>query len=383
MRILVAPDSFKESLSAVEVAEIIRGGIERVIPDASCELLPMADGGEGTVEAIVAASAGEIIQCEVSGPLGHKRLAKYGLIHAGSTAVIEMAEASGLTLIDAASRDPLQTSSYGCGELLHDALARGVTQIVMGIGGSATNDGGLGMCQALGAIFTGEAERELPAPLTGGDLLNIRDVDFSNLDQRLASVAITSACDVDNPLLGPEGATEVFGRQKGANEQAVLTLEDGLTNAYDIIENTIGREVKHLAGAGAAGGMGAALIGIFDATLRPGIELVAELVQLDARIQNADLVITGEGSLDGQTAYGKAPAGVAKIAKRHNVPVIAIGGMLGNNAAALFNHDITALESTVTRPCSSDDAITGAVDNLTAAAMRVGHWINFARSFRL
>ena len=221
----------------------------------------------------------------------------------------------------------------------------------------------------------------LPAPLVGGDLAKIRQVDFGNLDKRLASVSITAACDVDNPLLGADGATEVFGRQKGASEEAISMLEDGLAGVYQLIETETGREVRHQPGAGAAGGMGAALLGILDANLRPGIELVAELVELDAQIRNTDLVITGEGSLDGQTAHGKTPAGVAKLARQHNVPVIAIGGMLGNHALSLFEYNIDALESTVTRPCSSDNAIANAHDNLIAAATRIGYWIKFAQSF--
>ncbi|MGR8948956.1 MAG: glycerate kinase, partial [Gammaproteobacteria bacterium] len=365
MRILIAPDSFKESLTANEVAHLIAQSLQQEIPDARLDLLPMADGGEGTVDAIVAALGGEHVYCEITGPLGVKRQAKYGLIDKGATAVIEMAEACGLILVDKGDRDPLKTTSFGYGELVIDAIERGVNQIVMGIGGSATNDGGLAMCQALGARFYDSEGAELQVPLTGGKLLAVNSVDFSALDSRLSEVSIAVACDVDNPLLGPLGATEVFGRQKGATEEAVVALERGLDRAYQIIEKDLGREIRDMPGAGAAGGMGAALVAVLNANLRPGVQLVAELVQLAKRIQENDLVITGEGSLDGQSAHGKTPVGVAKLAKKYDVPVIAIGGMLDDRAPLLFEHDIDAIEGSVAKPCTSAAALLNAKSNLS------------------
>ena len=381
MLILVAPDSFKGSLSAIEVAQTIAQGIGEVLPNASFDLVPMADGGEGTVEAIVNAVGGEFVQCEVTGPLGAKQRASYGLIDKGSTAIIEMAEASGLILLDEHERDPLQTTSFGCGELIADALDRGVKHVVMGIGGSATNDGGLGMAQALGLKAYDHSDQEIAAPFVGDDLTRVGRIDTSMLNRRLDDVRVTVACDVDNPLLGPTGATAVFGPQKGASNTTLETLESGMEHVYDEIEKTVGKSVRNIPGSGAAGGMGAALIALLDAEIEPGVAVVARLVQLDARIADKQLVITGEGALDYQTTHGKAPAGVAKLAKHHGVPVIAIGGMLDDTAHVLFDYDIDVIEGSVARPCSAAEALSNARQNLLQAANRVGRWIRFAERF--
>ena len=381
MRILIAPDSFKGSLTATEVAQTIAEGLAEVLPDAAFDLVPMADGGEGTVEAIVNAVGGELVQCEVTGPLGVKRNASYGLIDDGATAVLEMAEASGIILIPEAERDPLKTTSFGGGEMIADALGRGVEQIVMGIGGSATNDGGVGMAQALGAKFYTEDDREIAAPFAGGQLAELNRVDLSKLDSRLRAVRVRVACDVDNPLLGPTGATAVFGPQKGASAANLALLEAGMKHAYDRIEMSVGKSVRDIPGSGAAGGMGAALLALLGAELETGVELVAGLVRLDARVADKDLVITGEGALDSQTTHGKAPAGVAKVAKRHGVPVIAIGGMLDDSADLLFDYGFDGIEGSVVRPCSGSEALANARQNLLLAARRVGRWLQFAKGF--
>lgn len=378
MRILIAPDSFKESLTATEVAHAIARGLESELPDAEFDLVPMADGGEGTVEAIVGAVSGEIVTCEVSGPLGEKRSAKYGLTREGATAIIEMAEASGLALVPESKRDPRKTTTFGCGELIANALSLGVKEIVFGIGGSATNDGGLGMCQALGARFFAADGKEIEEPICGGSLGLIKKVDISGLQKTIASVSFTVACDVNNPLLGSNGATYIFGRQKGASSEDLESLEAGLSNAFGVIEDQLGKVIRDKPGAGAAGGMGAALIGLLNAHLRPGVELIAELTELPLRIAKADLVITGEGCLDGQSAHGKAPVGVAKIAVAANVPVVAIGGMVADNAPVLYEHGIDVIESTIVRPCAAQVAMDNACENLILAAQRVGRWIKLA-----
>ena len=382
MRILIAPDSFKGSLSANEVAQTIATGVAEELPQAEISLLPMADGGEGTVAAVVEARAGELTQCEVTGPLGKKRLATYGLIDNGSTAVIEMAEACGLALLTESERDPLQTSTYGCGELILDAIGRGAKRIVMGIGGSATNDGGLGMAQALGAEFYNDADEVLASPFVGAHLAEIVGVNFSKLQEKLASVQITAACDVDNPLLGPQGATAVFGPQKGASAETLLELEAGMSRAYDVIERVLKKNVRGVPGSGAAGGMGAALLGLLDAELTPGAELIAGLVNLETHIAGKHVVITGEGALDYQTTHGKAPAGVAKIAKQHGIPVVAIGGMLDESAHRLFDYGIDAIEGSVAKPCTGGEALADARANLLHAARRVGRWLLLAESLK-
>ena len=351
------------------------------LPAAEFDLVPMADGGEGTVDAIVQAVKGEFVQCEVSGPLGATRTATYGLIGERSIAVIEMAEASGLTLLAQAERNPLRTSTYGCGELIADALDKGVAQIIIGIGGSATNDGGLGMCQALGAKFFDASNNDIEPPLTGADLERVMGVEVSALQKRLGGTRVIVASDVDNPLLGPTGATVVFGPQKGASAADLETLERGLDQAYAHIEKALGQSVRDRPGSGAAGGMGAALMALFDAELKPGVALVAELVQLEARLASADIVITGEGAVDFQTAHGKTPAGVAKLARQCNVPVVAIGGMLEDSALTLFDHGVGAIEASITKPCTSDEALSNARQNLLFAARRVAHWLQFAQSF--
>lgn len=383
MHILIAPDSFKESLTAAEVAQAIADGLEYELPESVFDLVPIADGGEGTVDAIVNAVSGEFVTCEVTGPLGEMRRAKYGLIDDGNTAVVEMAEACGLQLVPKDQRDPLQTTSYGFGELTRDAIAKGAKHVVFGVGGSSTNDGGLGMCQALGAKFYSDDTTEMEHPIKGADLTAIKRLDLSELKANLRHIRFTAACDVNNPLLGPNGATYIFGPQKGATEASLKNLELGLGNAFDVIESESGKIVRHIPGAGAAGGTGAALLGLLNANLQPGVDLVAKLTQLATRVSNADIVITGEGCLDGQSALGKAPVGVAKIANAAGVPIIAIGGMLAEDASILYEHGIGAIESTVVRPCDGDDAMANARNNLILASQRVGRWLKLAESLRV
>lgn len=369
MKIVIAPDSFKESLSALEVANNIRAGFREIFPDADYVVLPVADGGEGTVDAMVAATNGSVVGLAVSGPLGKPVDAFFGLTGDGRTAIIEMAAASGLMLVPPEARDPLITTSFGVGELIRAALDKGARHFIVGIGGSATNDGGAGMLQALGVRLL-DAEGKHLGP-GGGELGRLATIDVSGLDPRLAECRIEVACDVDNPLIGPRGASAVFGPQKGATPDKVALLDANLGHYAAVIKVVLGMDVAHLPGAGAAGGLGAGFKAFLGAELKPGSEIVTTAVGLDAALADADLVITGEGCIDGQTIHGKTPIGVAAVAKRHGKPVIGIAGCLGGDAGAVFSHGIDAVFSVLSRSCSLAEAFAEAGDNLRVTARNV------------
>ena len=368
-KIVIAPDSYKESLSALEVAQAVAAGFRQIFPDAEYVLVPVADGGEGTVDAMVAATGGRRETVVVSGPLGERVEAFYGLTGDGATAVIEMAAASGLALVPPARRNPLRTSSRGTGELIRAALDAGARRFILGIGGSATNDGGAGMVQALGARLLDAEGRALDG--SGGDLARLERIDVSALDPRLAECRIEVACDVDNPLTGPRGASAVFGPQKGATPEMVQVLDANLAHLARIVERDLGVSVDRVPGAGAAGGMGAAMLAFFGATLKPGIEIVTAAVDLDAHVRDADLVITGEGRIDFQTVHGKTPIGVARVAKRHGKAVIGIAGSLGANVGVVHEHGIDAVFSVLSRPCTLEEALGDAAANVELTARNV------------
>lgn len=376
MKIVIAPDSYKESLSALEVAQAVEAGFRQVFPDADYVLVPVADGGEGTVDAMVAATGGRKETVTVSGPLGEPVEAFYGLTGEGDTAVIEMAAASGLALVPPDRRNPLLTSSRGTGELIRAALDAGARRFILGIGGSATNDGGAGMVQALGARLLDLEGRELDG--SGGDLARLERIDVSALDPRLAECRIEVACDVDNPLTGARGASAVFGPQKGATPEMVQALDANLARLARIVGRDLGVAVDTVPGAGAAGGMGAAMLAFFGATLKPGIEIVTAAVDLDDHVRDADLVITGEGRIDFQTVHGKTPIGVARVAKRHGKPVIGIAGSLGAEVGVVHAHGIDAVFSVLGKPCTLDEALRDAAANVeltarnVAAVLRIG-----------
>jgi glycerate kinase len=376
MKIVIAPDSYKESLSALEVAQAVEAGFRQVFPDAEYVLVPVADGGEGTVDAMVAATGGRKEIVSVTNPLGEPVEAFYGLTGDGETAVIEMAAASGLMLVPAAQRNPLRTSSRGTGELIRAALDAGARRFILGIGGSATNDGGAGMVQALGARLLDAEGRDLDG--SGGDLARLERIDVATLDARLTECRIEVACDVDNPLTGARGASAVFGPQKGATPEMVQVLDANLGRLARIIERDLGVAVDQVPGAGAAGGMGAAMLAFFGATLKPGIEIVTGAVDLDAHVRDADLVITGEGRIDFQTVHGKTPIGVARVAKRHGKPVIGIAGSLGAKVGVVHEHGIDAVFSVLNKPCTLDEALRDAAANVeltarnVAAVLRIG-----------
>ncbi len=368
MKIVIAPDSFKGSLTALEVAHAIKAGIERVIPEAEVDEVPMADGGEGTVQALVDATGGEIITQEVCDPLGNSIHANFGVLGDGNTGVIEMAAASGLPLVPEDKRNPMLTTTFGTGELIRAALDRGCRKLIVGIGGSATVDGGAGMAQALGARLLGKEGHEVPRG--GGGLEHLDRIDVSQLDARIAETATVVACDVDNPLVGPRGGPEVYGPQKGATPEMVKKLDRYLDRYADIIKRDLDIGVKEEPGAGAAGGLGAGLMAFLNAELRSGIDIVIEASKLEEHLRDADLVITGEGKIDGQTIYGKTPIGVARTAKKYGIPVIGIGGGISDDASVVYDNGIDALMSIVSYPMSLESAMKQAYDLVANAAER-------------
>ena len=365
MKVVIAPDSFKESLSAAEVAAAIGRGWARVFPQAELLLLPMADGGEGTVDALLASLGGERRELQARGPLGEPITAHWGLLTDGSAA-IEVASASGLHLIDPARRDVCRASSRGSGEVLLAALDAGATRIILGLGGSATNDGGAGLLQALGARLLDAQGQELEPG--GAALAGLARIDLSQLDHRLNEVEILVAADVDNPLCGPRGASAIFGPQKGASPYDVDLLDAALGHFASCAAQALGKDWQHEAGVGAAGGLGFALKAFLGASFCPGIQLVARIAGLAEALVGADLLITGEGRLDSQTLHGKTPVGVAAIAKQAGVPVIALAGSLGEGYQALYQAGIDAAFSLAPGPISLQLAMASAAGELEARA---------------
>ncbi|WP_421218929.1 glycerate kinase [Aeromonas jandaei] len=369
MKIVIAPDSFKESLSAMAVADAIEAGFKQVLPNATYVKLPMADGGEGTVQSLVDATGGRILPVEVTAPLGNKVQGFVGLLGDGQRAVIEMAAASGIHLVAPEQRNPLLTSSFGTGELILAALEMGVQHLILGIGGSATNDGGAGMIQALGGKLLKADGSAIE--LGGAGLAELATIDLSGLDPRLGELVIEVACDVNNPLCGPKGASAVFGPQKGATPEMVQQLDANLSRYADCIELALGKQVKDIPGAGAAGGMGAALVGLLGAELKPGIQIVIEALKLADEVADADLVITGEGRIDSQTIHGKTPIGVARCAKQFGKPVIGISGCLTDDCGVVHEHGLDAVFAVVNRAMSLPEALETASTNIQLTARNV------------
>ncbi len=367
MRVVIAPNAFKGSLSALDAAEAIGEGIRAAVPDADLVLLPIADGGDGTVEALVAATGGERRTLRVRGPRGDPVDADYGLIEGGSTAVIEMAKAAGLALLPPGKRDPRVTTTYGVGELLQHAYDAGARHFIVGIGGSATNDGGAGMAQALGYHLLDEQGHELPPG--GLALKKLARIHVGGVHANWKEAEVDVASDVSNPLTGPNGASAVYGPQKGATPQMVAELDDALKRLAEVVRRDLGVDVEHLPGAGAAGGLGAGLVAFAGARLRPGAEMVMEALKLDDQLNGADLVITGEGRLDSQTArFGKGPAAVARHARNAGIPVIAMAGTVADEAELGLLFD--GVMATVVEPSSLEQAIAEARPLLVRAATR-------------
>jgi len=377
MRIVLAPNTFKESLSATRVAEAMKAGVQKVYPNAECICVPLADGGDGTTEALVAAKNGEWRELSVHDPLMRPAQARYGLIDNGQTAVMEMAAASGLWRLQEHEKNPLKTTTYGTGELLRDAIEQGVGKILIGIGGSATNDGGIGMAAALGYRFLDRDNNELQ-PI-GETLNSICKIDSSRVIQAIRQVQIYVASDVTNPLTGKEGASAIYGPQKGATPKMVETLDAGLRNLAERCQEDLGVVIGDFPGDGAAGGLGAGLRAFAQAEIKPGFDLVADVAELNQALQDADLVFTGEGKLDASTRFGKVPSGVAKRAKVYNVPVIGLSGAIEGDAASLQECGIDAVFSIVPGPVTIETALQHAeewIERTTEQVMRLWQQAN-------
>ncbi|MCI7479483.1 MAG: glycerate kinase [[Pasteurella] aerogenes] len=377
MKIIIAPDSFKESLTALEVAEAIETGFKRIFPHAEYVKVPMADGGEGTVQSLVDATQGELIQTEVTAPLGNKVMATWGLSGDKQTAIIEMAAASGLHLVPLNQRNPLLTTSLGTGELIRAALDFGVNKIILGIGGSATNDGGVGMLQALGIRCLDHQGQEIG--FGGKNLANIQQIDLSALDPRLQQVEIEVACDVTNPLCGDNGASAIFGPQKGANAEMVKQLDQALAHFAQQVKAQLDLNIRDQAGAGAAGGMGGGVLLLPKVRLKSGVNIVLDTVQLSDKLQDADLVITGEGRMDGQTAQGKTPVGVALAAKTANKPVIAIVGCLREDYEVVYDKGIDAVFPIIRQLDNLENTLKNGRENLISCAQNVARLYQLAQ----
>ncbi|WP_105904073.1 glycerate kinase [Haemophilus influenzae] len=375
MKFVIAPDSFKESLTALEVATAIETGFKRVFPDADYVKLPMADGGEGTVQSLVDATQGKLIECEVTAPLGDKVKSFFGLSGDGKTAIIEMAAASGLHLVPPEKRNPLLTTSYGTGELIKLALDLGVESFILGIGGSATNDGGVGMLQALGMQCLDSQDK--PIGFGGAELANIVKIDVQQLDPRLQQVHIEVACDVNNPLCGECGASAIFGPQKGATPEMVKQLDAALSHFAEIAERDCGKQIRDQTGAGAAGGMGGGLLLLPSVQLKAGIQIVLDRLHLIDYVKDADVVITGEGRIDAQSIMGKTPIGVARTAKQFNKPVIAIAGCLREDYDVVFDHGIDAVFPIIHQLSDLSDILKQGEQNLISTAQNVARVLAF------
>lgn len=370
-KIILAPDSFKGNLTSLQVATALEKGIRRVFPNANCIKLPMADGGEGTVQALVHAIGGRFVSKRVTGPLMKPVSARYGFFSDGKTAVIEMAAAAGLPLIkEDFDKNPTITTSYGVGELMLDAMNKGAKHIILGMGGSATVDAGAGAAQALGVKFLDKKGNGLVACASGGMLQKIEHIDMSAMDPQMKRMKITLASDVDNVLCGKQGAAHVFGAQKGATPLMIKELDKNLRWFAKCIKKDLHKDVISLKGAGAAGGLGAGLLAFTRAKWKRGIDVVMHATELGQHMQGANLVITGEGRVDSQTVFGKTPAGVARLAKKYKVPAIVIGGSLADDAHVLFKCGVAGLESACARDMSLEDAMLDAKMNLANAAER-------------
>lgn len=368
MRIVIAPQSLKGSLTAAEAGQAIARGVLAVYPEADLDIVPIADGGEGTVQALVDATGGEIVQQIVTGPLGEPVIAFFGMLGDGRTAAIEMAAAAGLPLVPPERRDPRITTTYGVGELILAALDRGCRHFIIGIGGSATNDGGAGMAQALGASLLTDDGKEI-AP-GGAALATLAHISTATLDPRLQQCVIEVASDVSNPLCGPTGASAVYGPQKGATPAVVAQLDAALAHYAMIIERDLGQSVRDVPGAGAAGGLGAGLMAFLHATLRPGAQIVLEAVRFEERVRTANLVITAEGQLDTQTAYGKSVGAVAAVAKRYGLPVLALAGGLGDNYQTIYALGLDAVAVLPSGPMTLEYAMEHASELMNDATER-------------
>ena len=366
MKVVIAPQSFKGSISALDAAKAMEEGVRRVVSDAETVLVPVADGGDGTLETLVEATNGEIRSATVTGPIGKPVMAEWGALGDGETAMIEMARTSGLALLSLDERDPLRATTYGLGEVIREALDAGFRSFIVGIGGSATNDAGAGMAQALGVRLLDEAGNDLPPG--GAALADLHRLDTSGLDDRASEAQFSVACDVSNPLTGAEGASAVYGPQKGATPELVEQLDKALKNFAAVVERDIGTSINDVPGSGAAGGLGGGMMAFLGGSLRAGVDIVLDHVGLEDKLEGADLVITGEGQLDFQTIYNKAPIGVAWRARERGIPVVAVSGSLGQGFEDVHAEGIDAVASIVSAPMSLEEASTRGGELIADAA---------------
>ena len=376
MKVVIAPQSFKGGLSGVEAARAIHQGVLSVYPQAETVQVPVADGGDGTLDALVRNTGGEIFASRVTGPLGNPISAIWGVMGDGRTAVIEMARASGLALVPPRSRNPKVTTSYGTGELISEALDKGYRRIIVGLGGSATNDGGVGMAQALGVHFLDSSGKELP--FGGAALSRLAKIDVSAIRLGVSEARITAATDVSNPLCGPKGASAIYGPQKGGTPETVKQLDEALDHYSRLIKRTLGLDVRDTPRAGAAGGLGAGLMAFADAEIGSGIDLVCEVLRLDEHLVEADLLITGEGRVDASTIYDKAPVGVARRAKARGIPVIVMAGGLGSGYQDVYEHGIDAVVPILERPITFQKSLSSTFELLRSATERTMRLLKLA-----
>ncbi|MFT8338756.1 glycerate kinase [Schleiferilactobacillus harbinensis] len=376
MKFVLAPDSFKGGRSAIEVATAMKTGLSKVFPDAEYDLVPMADGGEGTVQSLVDATHGEIINVSVTGPLGNQVIARYGMLGDGTTAAIEMAQASGIQYVDDTTHNPMITTTYGTGEMILDALDHGAKEIILGIGGSATNDGGAGMAQAIGVHLRDIEGNELE--YGGGQLDKLATIDTREIDPRIPKTKILIASDVTNPLVGETGSSAVFGPQKGATPEMVKILDANLAHYADVIKHELNKDLAQAPGAGAAGGLGAGLMAFTNSQMEKGVDIVIEYTHLKERAKDADFVFTGEGGIDSQTQYGKTPFGVALATKSvaPKAPVIVLSGNIGDGLNVLYRPDaIDAIFPTATAAKSLEKAIADAASDIEMVSENIGRLI--------
>ncbi|WP_160676093.1 glycerate kinase [Clostridium sp. C8-1-8] len=372
--IVLAPDSFKESMTAKEACNAMERGIKKANSNIRCIHVPMADGGEGTMQSLIDATKGKVYSLKVVGPLGEEVEANYGILGKGQVGVIEMASASGLELVPVGKRNPLITTTFGTGQLIKACLDHGVKKLLIAIGGSATNDGGVGAIQALGGRFLDKEGMELG--FGGGELGKLSYIDLSGLDPRLKDIEVQVACDVTNPLCGDYGASNMFGKQKGATKDMIITLDDNLKQYAKIIKQQLEKDVLDIPGAGAAGGLGAGLMAFLGGTLRRGIDIVVEYTGLEEKIKNADMVWTGEGSIDFQTEFGKTPIGVAIVAKKYNKPVIALAGRIGEGVEVLYDKGIDAIFGIMQGVTSLEEALSRGQENVERTSENITRIIN-------
>lgn len=372
---VVAPDSFKESMTAKEVCDAMEKGIKKADSAAEVIKVPMADGGEGTVDSLVDATNGQRVIVEVTGPLGNKISAYYGILGNGTTAVIEMAKASGLEIVEKKKRNPMITTTFGTGELIRDALDHNVKEIIIGLGGSSTNDGGSGMAQALGAKLLDQNNHQIS--FGGGNLDKLDKIDISNLDSRLQDVKIILASDVTNPLIGKDGASRVFGSQKGATPEMVEKLENNLQHYAKIIKRDLNKDVASVSGAGAAGGLGAGLMAFTTCKMRQGVDIAIEVTKLEEKVKSADYIFTGEGGTDFQTKFGKTPYGVAKLGKKYHKPVISLAGYLGEGIDSLYSEGFTAIFGIIPGACDLSTALKNGPSNVARTTKNIVRLLNF------